>query len=184
MASKAGTGFSVELGAFTAGATASRAALAEVGAQPDFCLVFGTSGYDSRELLRGVREVFPEATLAGCMGEGVIAGDFADERDRAVSVLAVKSSSLRFAVTTSRRYGTDPEGAASDLVEWLSSRDTSDALGCCSSQTGSRATARDSSAGCMRASLHISRRSEVRPVTRWSSKGRSRSTGRRPSRVP
>lgn len=128
MASKAGTGFSVELGAFTAGAAASRAALAEVGAQPDFCLVFGTSGYDSRELLRGVREVFPDATLAGCMGEGVIAGDFADERDRAVSVLAVKSSSLRFAVTTSRRYGTDPEGAASDLVDWLSSRDTHDAL--------------------------------------------------------
>ncbi|MBS2014084.1 MAG: FIST C-terminal domain-containing protein [Deltaproteobacteria bacterium] len=128
MASKAGTGFSTELGAFTAGVAASRAALAEVEAQPDFCLVFGTSGYDSHELLRGVREVFPHATLAGCMGEGVIAGDFADERDRAVSVLAVKSSSLRFEVTSSRRYGDDPEGAASDLVEWISARRRSDAL--------------------------------------------------------
>jgi small ligand-binding sensory domain FIST len=84
--------------------------------------MFGTSGYRPAEMLAGVREV-STAPLAGCSGEGVIAGDHSSERPRAIAVLAVCSDTLRFEAHLLPDYGRDSAGAGAALAATLRGRD-------------------------------------------------------------
>ncbi len=117
----ASVGMSTRRDARGAGREAATAACAGLSRAPDFLLVFGTSGYTPGEMLAGVREVC-DAPLAGCSGEGVIAGDHSSERPRSVAVLAVCSDTLRFEAHLLPDYGRDSAGAGAVLAEALRGR--------------------------------------------------------------
>ncbi|MEK7314646.1 MAG: FIST N-terminal domain-containing protein [Candidatus Eisenbacteria bacterium] len=125
----AGVGKSISASPELAGKEAAELACAPLaGAAPDFCLVFGTSGYDQSELLRGVRSVTGDARLSGCSGEGIIAAADSDERDRAVGVIAIRSRTLRFETFLIREYSSDPGRCGRELGRQVMAGDTSDAL--------------------------------------------------------
>lgn len=118
----ANVGMSTRRDARGAGREAATEACAALPRAPDFLLVFGTSGYDPAEMLAGIRGV-SDAPLAGCSGEGVIAGDRSCERPRAVAVLAVCSDTLRFESHLLPEYGADSAGAGAALAAALRGRD-------------------------------------------------------------
>ena len=118
----ASVGMSTRRDARGAGREAATAACAGLPRAADFLLVFGTSGYRPAEMLAGVREV-STAPLAGCSGEGVIAGDHSRERPRAIAVLAVCSDTLRFEAHLLPDYGRDSAGAGAALAATLRGRD-------------------------------------------------------------
>lgn len=129
MSTIAGVGRSPDPVARRAGAEAATEALGALsGRAPDACLVFGTCGHEQHELLAGVRSVVPSAVLAGCSGEGVIAGPVSDERERSVGVLALSSDTFRFSATLVPRYGGDPAGAGRALGTWVREQPHDDAL--------------------------------------------------------
>lgn len=81
---------STERDAGEAGRRAASAAQTSLGARPDLMLVFATAGYAQESLLATIREVVgPRCAIAGCSGEGVIAGGDSREVDHAVSVMGV-----------------------------------------------------------------------------------------------
>ncbi|MEZ4361247.1 MAG: FIST N-terminal domain-containing protein [Kofleriaceae bacterium] len=125
----AGYGRSLALKAFAAGAEAAEKACARLPAPPVWCLVFGTTGYDQQELLAGVRSVTGTARLAGCSGEGVISGACSEERDRAVTVLAVWSEDLTFDVHWRADFSAQPEACGAGLAAALSAPGTEQLLG-------------------------------------------------------
>lgn len=125
---EAGTGYSNLLEAFDAGAAAAAHACASLSGPPSCCLVFATTGYDPQVLLAGIRSVIGGATLAGCSGEGVISGTCSDER-RAVTVLAIRSTSLRFEVAARDDYGAATEPCARALAAELRAGGDADLAG-------------------------------------------------------
>jgi len=117
MATKAGVGRSISSSASAAGREAAAQACAPLGdSSPDFCLVFGTSGYDQHDLLEGVRSVTGGARIAGCSAEGIIAGPESHERDRAVAVFAVRSDVFRFEPFLIPGYEREPAAAGIELA--------------------------------------------------------------------
>lgn len=97
MSIKAGVGTSVHRNPHVAGREAVAQALAQGGFdKPDFVFLFATVGYNQSALIKAVREASSGARLTGCSGEGIIAGDFADESNFAVAVMAIQSDELRF----------------------------------------------------------------------------------------
>lgn len=130
MSTFAAVGKSILASAGLAGQEAATRACATLGGRPPhFCLVFGTSGYDQAELLRGVRAVVGTARLSGCTGEGLIAGAESDERDRAVGVLVVHSDALCFEPLLVRNYATDPGACGRELARQATLLGLDDALG-------------------------------------------------------
>lgn len=127
-ATRAGSGLSLDLDAFRAGAAAASEAALAAGGTPDLLVVFGTSRHRLDQVLAGVRSVGPDAVVVGCSGEGVIAGSRSEERERVVSVLAVRSSGLRFASVLVEGYGADPRGAGARLATWVNQQEATDAL--------------------------------------------------------
>ncbi len=65
-------------------------------AKADFIFLFATVGYNQAALVKAVREASGGARLSGCSGEGIIAGDVADESNFAATVMAIQSDELRF----------------------------------------------------------------------------------------
>lgn len=129
MSTIAGVGRSPSLMARRAGAEAAQEALrALAGRAPEAALVFGTCGHDQSEMLAGVREVLPGAALAGCSGEGVIAGPVSDEVERSVAVMALASDTMTFHSTIVTGYGADPAAAGRALAEWVRGQPHEDAL--------------------------------------------------------
>lgn len=167
MSTFAAVGKSISASAGLAGQEAATRACAALGGRPPhFCLVFGTSGYDQAELLRGVRAVVGTARLSGCTGEGLIAGAESDERDRAVGVLVVRSDALCFEPLLSaefrRRSGRLPAG------NWRGRRRRSASMthsACSSSPTNSSAISPNCSRGSKPDSPARSPSSAARRVT-------------------
>lgn len=126
---EAGAGYSNLLEAFDAGAAAASQACAPLLGPPSFCLVFATIGYDPRALLAGIRSVIGTAALAGCSGEGVISGSCSDERSRAVTVLAIRSRDMQFAVAARDDYGAATESCARALAAELCASGDADLVG-------------------------------------------------------
>jgi hypothetical protein len=97
LATQAGAVMSYHRNPKAAGQDAARKALTAAGIEkPDFSFVFATVGYDQQVVLTAVREATHGAPLCGCSGEGVIAGDEADESNFSVAVMAISSDQLRF----------------------------------------------------------------------------------------
>lgn len=126
---EAGAGYSNLLEAFDAGAAAAAHACASLSGPPSCCLVFATTGYDPQALLAGIRSVTGSAALAGCSGEGVISGACSDERRRAVTVLAIRSHGIRFAVAARDDYGAATESCARALAAELRTEGDADLAG-------------------------------------------------------
>jgi hypothetical protein len=109
-----------------AGADAARRAIEALGAPPSCCLVFGTTGYDQAALLAGVHSVAGDSAIVGCSGEGVIAAQVTDERERVVSVLAIRSSAITFETLVRTDYATAPEACGTGLAAELCVRGADD----------------------------------------------------------
>jgi hypothetical protein len=118
MATHTGVGMSHHRHARQAGREAVNQALSLADIeQPDFVFMFASVGYDQQELLKSVREATGKAPLAGCSGEGVIAGGEADESNFSVAVMVIQSDELRFENALVTGLAEDSEGAGRRLAE-------------------------------------------------------------------
>src|ERR671916_1925853 len=130
MATKAGVGMSHHHSPSIAGREAAEEALTNAGLEkPDFVFMFATVGYNQRSLLRAVREVTGGAPLSGCSAEGTIGGDYADESNFSVVVMAISSEELRWTNGLATGLGTDSWTAGQKVAQSLSSDLGTDAVG-------------------------------------------------------
>lgn len=118
MPTRAASALNTTLDAYEAGRAAASEAVVKLGDLPDLLLVFATARHDQQRLIAGIRAVSATATLVGCSGEGVIANACSEERERAVSVMAVRSDGLRFEGALVEGYGTDPVGCGTRIGRW------------------------------------------------------------------
>jgi hypothetical protein len=98
------------------------------GRTPQFALAFATTGHDQAAVLAGLREALPGAKLAGCSGEGIIAGAVSDEGERAVAVLALSSATLQFETFAVRDYSAGPRAAGETLARAVNAVGADDAI--------------------------------------------------------
>lgn len=101
MATKAGVGFSSETVSVDAGTAAAQEAMRNLGAaDADIVFVFASTNHDYARLLPAIRKVTGAARLVGCS----TAGEFthAAVGHGAVTVMAIKSDSVRFSVGIGR----------------------------------------------------------------------------------
>jgi hypothetical protein len=130
MTTQAGVGTSRHHNPHVAGHEAAEQALANAGLQkPDFVFMFATVGYDQRSLLRAVREATGGAPLSGCSGEGTIDGDYADESNYSVVVMAISSDELRWHNGLATGLSSDSRGVGQRVAQSLSSDLGADAVG-------------------------------------------------------
>lgn len=97
MGTKAGVGISHHRNPRMAAKEAVERAMrsGEIG-RPDFTLMFASVGYPQEVIVGAVREATQGAPLAGCSGEGIIAGREADESNFSVAVMLFASDEIRF----------------------------------------------------------------------------------------
>lgn len=65
------------------------------GKDPNFALVFATTGYDQDSLLQGVNQVIGDIPSAGCSGEGIITTSGSDESNYAVGIMLFAGDGLQ-----------------------------------------------------------------------------------------
>ena len=94
---------------------ASQAASQLGSPEADLTLVFATAPYDQEALISTIGEHLNPESIIGCSGEGTISGSTSSERDHALSILAVRSESLRFERFLVDGYGDDPQAAGTEL---------------------------------------------------------------------
>jgi hypothetical protein len=131
MGTQAGVGISHHRNPRVAGKEAVEQALAEAGIEkPDFTLVFASVGYHQQTLIESVREATGGAPLSGCSGEGVIAGQEADESNFSVGVMAISSDEMQFVHGMAPGLADDAEAVGHGVGEAVSphARDDSIAL--------------------------------------------------------
>lgn len=117
-ATRVGVAVSKARDAFTAGSAAAKEAVEKLEGSPaSFFLVFGTTGYDQQELLRGIGEIAGSVPYSGCSGEGVITQGKADEESHAVVVMAFASETMRFTPLHFEKASDDPIAAADSLAK-------------------------------------------------------------------
>ncbi|MFN7950105.1 MAG: FIST N-terminal domain-containing protein [bacterium] len=127
---RAGVGKSTLRESRAAGRQAAELARAGLPAGvPLFCWVFATAAYDHAALLAAVREAAPGARIAGCSGEGVIAGSDSEEREQAVAVLAIASDVLTCHPFLIGGYGEDSAGAGRRLAAAVTAVGAANPLG-------------------------------------------------------
>src|ERR687886_2259207 len=130
MTTKAGVGMSRHHDPNVAGREAAAQALEKAGTdKPDFVFMFATVGFDQRSVLRAVREASGGAPLCGCSAEGTISGDYADESNFSVVVMAISSDELRWHNGLARGLSTDSRAAGQQVAQSLSSYMGADAVG-------------------------------------------------------
>lgn len=114
---RSGVGKSTLVDSASAAREAIGRALAPLaGASPRFVWVFATAPHDHPAILAALREAAPGARLAGCSGEGVIAGEASEEREHALAVLAIASPDVFFQPFLIDGYGADPAAAGRALA--------------------------------------------------------------------
>lgn len=130
MGTKAGVGISHNHDPVAAGKEAVAAALAQAGGDRcDTIFLFATVGYDQAALLASVRAAAPGAQVIGCSGEGVIAGDDADESNFAVSVMTFRSDELSFIPFCVEGLSQGGAEVGRKLMEQVNAKLGDDALG-------------------------------------------------------
>jgi hypothetical protein len=130
MTTKAGVGMSRNHSPTIAGHEAAENALAIAGvSKPDFVFMFATVGYDQRSLLHAVREATGGAPLCGCLGEGTISGEAADESNFSVVVMVIASDELRWHNGLATGLSTDSRAVGQQVAQSLSSDLSADAVG-------------------------------------------------------
>ncbi|MEK7560052.1 MAG: FIST N-terminal domain-containing protein, partial [Patescibacteria group bacterium] len=95
MSIKAGVGLSKNKNSSQAGFEAAKFALKQCGEEnADFIVVFSSSSFDQRELMKGLKEAIGNTSMAGCTSAGEITNE--GPFTKSVVVMAIKSDSLRF----------------------------------------------------------------------------------------
>ena len=118
MATTAGIGASVAEETTNAAqelVAAARTALG--GATPSGALVFATAAHDQGALLATLRRELGDIPLAGCSGEGIIAGRKSREQDHAAALMLFASDAIRFRHHAVGRYAQDSAAAGRTLGE-------------------------------------------------------------------
>jgi hypothetical protein len=129
MGIQAGVGTSHHRNPKVAGEEATRQAIEAAGVEkPDFVFTFATTGYDQAALVKAIREATDSAPLCGCSGEGVIAGDEADESNFAVGVMAIRSDQLRFSNGIVTGVGDDATKAGRTIAQAIQPQVSPDTL--------------------------------------------------------
>jgi hypothetical protein len=129
MGIQAGVGVSHHRNPKVAGQEAAGKALEAAGVEkPDFVFTFASVGYNQQALLKAVREATGGAPLCGCSGEGIIAGDEADESNFSVGVMAISSDQLRFSHGIVTGLGEDSAKAGRAIAEAIQPEVSSDTL--------------------------------------------------------
>jgi hypothetical protein len=130
MTTKAAVGTSYHHNPNVAGREAAEQALRNAGLEkPDFVFMFATVGYDQRSVLQAVREATGGAPLCGCSGEGTIGGNYADESNHSVVVMAISSDELRWRNGLATGLSTDSRAGGQQVAQSLSSDVSADAVG-------------------------------------------------------
>ncbi len=130
MTTQAGVGMSHHHNPSIAGHEAAEQALANASLEkPDFVFMFATVGYDQHSLLRAVREATGGVPLSGCSAEGTIGGDYADESNFSVVVMAISSDKLRWHNGLATGLSADPRAVGQRVAKSLSSDLGADAVG-------------------------------------------------------
>lgn len=100
-----------------AGREAAQQALAALeGRTPKLALVFASADHEQSELIAGVRSVVPAVKLAGCSGEGIIAGSESTEAMSAVAVMLFASERIQFDTFFIPDYAVDSAAAGRQLA--------------------------------------------------------------------
>ncbi len=129
MGIQAGVGMSRHRNPKVAGQEAAEKALEAAGVEkPDFVFMFASVGYNQQALLKAVREATAGAPLCGCSGEGIIAGDEADESNFSVGVMTISSDQLRFSNGIVTDLKEDPAKAGRAIAEAIQPEVSSDTL--------------------------------------------------------
>jgi len=120
MTTRAGVGFSSATSSTDAGTAAAQEALRALGGSDgiDLVLVFASSTHDFTALLPAIRKVTGEARLVGCS----TAGEFSHDRvgHGAVTVMAIKSDSIRFRVGFGKGLKSARQSAITDALKGFS----------------------------------------------------------------
>ena len=129
MSTIAGVGRSTERDPRSEGAEAARQALDALGERSAAqLLVFATTGFEQDAVISGVCAEFPGVPLAGCSGEGVIAGPVSEEGERAVAVLALATDAIRFRTFAVTGCIADSRAAGAELARQVNAAAGGDAI--------------------------------------------------------
>jgi hypothetical protein len=130
MPTNVGVGMSHHRNPRAAGREAAVKALTAAGIErPDFVFMFASVGYEQQVLLNAVREATGGVPLAGCSGEGVIAGSEADETNFSVAVMAIASDEVHFNNAIAAGCKEDWESAGRIIARDLGPKVRPDTLG-------------------------------------------------------
>ncbi|HEV8323464.1 MAG TPA: FIST N-terminal domain-containing protein [Myxococcota bacterium] len=115
MATKCGAGFSKATASATAGREAAQAAMQGLGGGADIVFVFCSTNHDYAQILQGVRGVTGKAPLIGCSTSGEFT--HTDVGHGTVSVMAVRSDTMRFRTGFGRGLKANQRQAAADALK-------------------------------------------------------------------
>ena len=87
------------------------------GKAPDMVLLFSSSRFEAKGLLKALNEHSGSPIVVGC----TCAGEFVPGvmGTGSISALAIRSSEMRFSIGLGRNIDKDPEGAVNDLISGL-----------------------------------------------------------------
>jgi len=115
----AGVGWNGGPDSFEAGAAAARAALAQAGADAVVAVVYSTVLYDQEAVLRGVREVLPDARIVGASTQDISRTGDVESSDRIVGVAILGGTEITARTACATAVNGDPAAAARTLAEQL-----------------------------------------------------------------
>jgi len=127
MAIASGVGVSHHRNPKQAAREAAQQAMLECGGPPDFVFLFASVGYPQEAVVREVRAIC-QAPVCGCSGEGVIAGQEADESNFSVAVLALASPGLRIVHGVTEGLKEDPAEVGRSIGQRLARDFPDDAI--------------------------------------------------------
>lgn len=116
MALKAQIGFSDGTDSFLVGAKACQEALDKLGEKADLAIVFSSVKYDQEQMLAGVRSVSGDTLLVGASTAGEIT-TVGPLNKHSVSVMLLKSDTIKFYAGVGENVGKDPRAAGKDVAE-------------------------------------------------------------------
>lgn len=115
MTTKAGVALSRLSSSHDAGVAAAAEAMGKLGgADADIVFVFASPSHEYAPLLKGIRSVTGSARVVGCSAAGAFTG--AEVAHDAVTVMAIKSDSIRFVVGMGRSLKASPQRAVAEAM--------------------------------------------------------------------
>ncbi|MBI4845715.1 MAG: FIST C-terminal domain-containing protein [Candidatus Omnitrophica bacterium] len=127
MAIAVGIGVSKELDSFTAGSSAATQALEKMGStSPDLVFCFASSRFEHIKLIRGIKNIIPQAPLMGCTTAGEISSSGVEKKS--ICLLALKSNKIKAALGLGRNLSKNSRGAGQEVARDALRKITSGAI--------------------------------------------------------